>query len=131
MSPRWLSCVAVSFVLILTGCHSSGDSSTSSSSEAANQAVKRPIPPDSPFARIKEGMGYDEVVATIGQPTSPPHTYMTGKSFIPFHYGGDNSRMAAHYKGLGIIVFSQDHDFTTRHSVMSIDYDPDEPGYEK
>ena len=34
---------------------------------------------------------------------------MTGKAFIPFHYsGGDDMRMAAHYKGVGVITFGND-----------------------
>lgn len=117
---------------VLGGCASNGSSSSGSSTPpvAETQAVKRPIPPNSPFARIKEGMGSDEVFATIGQPTSQS-SYITGKGFIPFHYGGDNARMTAHYKGEGTITFSQDHAFTSRMSVISIDYDPDEPGFER
>lgn len=75
-------------------------------------------------------MGSDEVYATIGPPTSQ-NSYITGKGFIPFHYGGDNARMTARYKGVGTITFSQDHSFTSHMSVISIDYDPDEPGFER
>jgi hypothetical protein len=75
-------------------------------------------------------MGMSEVYATIGQPTST-HGYITGKSFIPFHYGSDNSRQVAHYKGVGTITFSQNSAFSSGYSVISIDYDPNEPGFEK
>jgi hypothetical protein len=120
---------AVAFV----GCSSNGSSSSSSSTSASDNPPpatqpSKPIPPDSPFAKIKEGMDREQVVATIGQPTSW-NSYITGKSFIPFHYGSDNSRMVAHYKGIGTITFTQNSAFTSGYSVMSVDYDPAEPGY--
>jgi hypothetical protein len=121
-----------------SGCSSSGSSSSTSSSAPQQTAdapapatqPSRPIPPDSPFAKVHEGEGSDEVFATIGQPTSMS-SYITGKSFIPFHYGGDNSRMLAHYKGIGSITFSQNSAFSSGYSVMEIDYDPTDPGYSK
>jgi hypothetical protein len=71
----------------------------------------------------------NEVFATIGQPTSTNH-YQTGKAFIPFHYGGgDDMRMAAHYKGVGVITFGNDSAYTSGYSVVDISYDPNEPGY--
>ena len=121
---------AVTLVLVgssILGCSSS---SNSSSQEPEVPVVSKPVPPDSPFAKIKVGMAFDEAFATLGRPTSGD-TYQTGKAFIPFHYGGDNVRMAAHFKGQGIIAFSQDSAFTSSVSVMSIDYDPDEPGFVK
>jgi hypothetical protein len=39
--------------------------------------------------------------------------------------------MTAHYKGIGTITFSQDHAFTSRMSVISIDYDPNDPGFDR
>ena len=96
---------------------------------AETEPAKRPIPSDSPFAKIKEGMGFQEVYATIGPPTSEDR-YITGKAFIPFHsWAGDNHRMTAHYKGIGTITFSNNSAFTSGMSVMSIDYDPAEPGF--
>lgn len=116
----------VGFYLI-GGCSSNNSPAPTS---VAAAPTTRPIPPDSPFAKIKEGMGSDEVFATIGQPTSQT-AYATGKAWIPFHYGGDNTRMTAHYKGIGTITFSQNHAFTSQMSVMSVDYDPEEPGFER
>jgi hypothetical protein len=124
-----------SFAVLLTvctlmGCKSSGSSDSSAKADVPATQPSRPIPPDSPFAKVKVGMGSDEVFATIGAPTSQNH-YMTGKGFIPFHYGGDNSRMKGHWKGIGTITFSQNHAFSSGMSVMSIDYDPNEPGFER
>jgi hypothetical protein len=131
-------CVVAALVLCAaSGCASGGSSSSSSSSKQdapqpapAAEAPKAPIPPDSPFAKVKLKMGSDEVYATIGKPTSEER-YITGKGFIPFNFGGDKHRMTAHYKGIGTITFSSDGSFTSGMSVMSIDYDPTEPGFAK
>lgn len=131
-------CVVAALALCAaSGCASGGSSSSSSSPKQdapqpapAAEAPKAPIPPDSPFAKVKLKMGSDEVYATIGKPTSEER-YITGKGFIPFNFGGDKHRMTAHYKGVGTITFSSDGSFTSGMSVMSIDYDPTEPGFAK
>jgi hypothetical protein len=72
----------------------------------------------------------DEVFRDIGQPTSMGAPYQTGKAWIPFHYGGgDDMRMAAHYKGVGIITFGNDSAYTSGYSVVDVTYDPSDPGY--
>jgi hypothetical protein len=109
------------------GCHSG--SSDSDTSTPATAPSARAIPPDSIFAKVKMGEESNEVFATIGQPTSTNH-YQTGKAFIPFHYGGgDDMRMAAHYKGVGVVTFGNDSAYTSGYSVVDISYDPNEPGY--
>lgn len=134
MLIHWKASVAVLSLCVLVGCGSKGSSSDQPASKAVaeTEPPKRPIPADSPFAKIKEGMSKDEVFVTIGMPTSQG-AYATGKAFIPFHYGGDNYRTIARYKGIGTIIFSQDSRFTSGMSVMEggITYDPDEPGFER
>jgi hypothetical protein len=129
-----LLCLSAAFAFAGCGSDTSSSSSdaASSTSTAETPATQpsRPIPPTSIFAKVRVGEGSDEVYATIGQPTSQSY-YATGKAFIPFHYGGDNSRLAAHYKGVGIVTFSQNSAFSSGYSVMQVDYDPDEPGYAK
>jgi hypothetical protein len=93
-------------------------------------AISAPIPPDSPFAKIKVGMGLDEVCATIGPPTSPPTTYLTPKYHVPAYFGPDTSRTTAHYKGVGSITFSTDNPFSSAASVRFIDYNPQDLGYQ-
>ena len=119
-------------MVLFAGCHSSGDDNSSSSSSSTTEAsatTEPAIPADSPFAKVRMGEERDEVFATIGQPTSMSN-YQTGKAFIPFHYGGgDDMRMAAHYKGIGIITFANDSAYTSGYSVIDIHYDPNEPGY--
>jgi hypothetical protein len=118
---------------LYAGCSSGGSSSSSSSDTGSSSAsaapATQPIPPDSIFAKVKMGEERDQVYATIGSPTTF-NTYQTGKAFIPFHYGGgDDMRMSAHYKGVGIITFANDSAYTSGWSVEDIHYDPSEPGY--
>jgi hypothetical protein len=114
------------------GCSSSNSSTASSTTApaAAPAAPAVPIPADSPFAKVKTGMSMEQVTATIGAPTSQ-RFYQTGKAWIPFHYGGDNTRQAAYYKGQGVITYSQDSAFSSGYSVYEVDYDPTEQGYPK
>jgi hypothetical protein len=93
-------------------------------------AISTAIPPESPFAKVKIGMGMDEVYATIGPPTSSPTTYITPKNHVPAYFGPDTSRTTAHYKGVGSITFSTDNPFSSAASVRFIDYNPQDLGYQ-
>ena len=93
-------------------------------------AVPASVPPESPFAKVKVGMGMDEVYATIGAPTSPATSYSTPKEHVPAYFGPDTSRTTAHYKGVGSITFSQDNPFSSAASVKFIDYNPQDLGYQ-
>ena len=130
MANKWCATLAIAGLGVLAGCHNSSSSSDSSKPAVAeSQPAKVPIPADSPFAKIKEGMSPEEVSSLIGPPTSQG-AYATGKAFIPFHYGGDNSRRIFRYKGIGTIIFSQNSSFSSGYSVMEVDYDPNEKGFE-
>ena len=59
----------------------------------------------SKFAKIQVGMYSKQVTDLIGQPNDQK-MYMTGKAWIPFHFGGDNSRTEYHYKGEGVLTFA-------------------------
>jgi hypothetical protein len=123
--------VATSLGLFI-GCTSGGSSESASSSSTTAPAATEPaipIPPDSPFARVKVGEDMQQVFADIGRPTSQ-YSYITGKSFIPFHFSGsDDHRMDAHYKGMGVITFSNDSAYSSGMSVLEIDYNPKESGF--
>jgi len=119
---------AVAFGVTGCGTTDSGTTDQTAAQPAAPAQAAVPIPPDSPFAKVKLGMSVGEVYALIGQPTDTSH-HMTGKSFIPYYYGGDTHRMEAIYKGLGRIVFSPRNAFTSDMEVIEINYDPKEPGY--
>jgi hypothetical protein len=114
---------------VMIGCGSSTPSTEPSSDSTATSQPAIPIPPDSPFAKVKIGEDLQQVYADIGRPNSE-NSYITGKNFIPFHFSGsDDHRMAAHYKGQGIITFSNDSAYTSGMSVIEVDYDPKETGF--
>ena len=120
--------------LLGAGCKST-DSGESAKGEATKEEKKAeeakpaiPVPADSPFAKIKKGMGMNEVYATIGTPTDTS-SHITGKQFIPYYYGGDTHRVEALYKGQGRIVFAPRHAFTSDLEVVEINYDPNERGF--
>lgn len=133
---------AVALALCGLGCRSNDSGNSGSTSTAApaqtpaqttvntnNVKPAVPIPPDSPFAKVKVGMGMAEVYSLIGQPTDTT-AHITGKAFIPYYYGGDTHRVEALYKGLGRIVFAPPHAFTSDLRVVEINYDPTERGYQ-
>ena len=127
------SLLAASALCFSVGCHSDSSSSASSATTEPVAEAKPaiPIPPDSVFAKVKVGMSEGEVVATIGAPTSLD-TYQTGKAFIPFHFSGsDDVRQCGHYKGVGTITYSLNSTYGSSYSVLSVDYDPSEPGFAK
>jgi hypothetical protein len=117
-------------LVFFAGCGSSSSSSSSDTTQVSPPTPDVAIPPDSIFAKVKVGEERDQVFATIGQPNST-NSYITGKNFIPFHEfsGGDERRLAAHYKGVGVITFGNDSAYTSGYSVVDIHYDPNEPGY--
>ncbi|HEX4054728.1 MAG TPA: hypothetical protein VHX86_10730 [Tepidisphaeraceae bacterium] len=127
MRTRLLGSIAIiCLASFFAGCHSG--SSDTASNTPATQPTALPIPPDSIFAKVKMGEERDEVYAAIGQPTRVDR-YMTGKAWIPYHFSGsDENRIAAHYKGVGIITFGNDSQYTSGYSVVDITYDPNEPG---
>ena len=84
-------------------------------------AAVNPIPPESPLAKVRVGMGMTQVRSILGNPTDM-EVYTSGKQYIPFYFGGDIVRMTHYYKGLGRIISSDDR-------VMEIQYDPSEDGF--
>lgn len=118
-----LALLGTGLALSGVGCGTTDSASSEPAKEEAKAAV--PIPADSPFAKIKLGMGMSEVYALIGQPTDTGH-HITGKAFIPYYYGGDTHRSEAIYKGLGRVVFSPRHAFTQDMEVVEINYNPGE-----
>ena len=64
-------------------------------------------PADSPFAKLKPGMKFDEAVALLGKPTSE-RAFCTGKHHIPFYFGRDRAYTEYYYKEQGVVVFYTD-----------------------
>lgn len=88
---------------------------------AKEEAKSTPIPANSKFAKIKEGMSQKQVTDLIGIWTDSEH-YTKGKAYIPFYRGKDSVR-TAYYKGEGKIIIGGNQ------QVVSIHYDASEDGY--
>ncbi len=81
-----------------------------------------PPPDDSKLAEIKKGMTDSEVRSILGEPKSS-NSYMTGKNWIPFYYGGDTRRTDYIYSELGRVVFTMNR-YSGSLKVIRIIYDP-------
>ena len=85
--------------------------------------------PGSPFGKIEIGMPQKQVSDLVGARDADCGSYVTGKAWIPFHFGGDKYRTECAYKGLGRLVFSSNSDFDSRAVLIKIINDPSEDGY--
>ena len=68
--------------------------------------------PKSKFAKLQIGMTPEEVEKLIGK-ADETDTHMTGKAFIPFHFGGDKRRLQAFYKREGQLTYSNTNNFVS------------------
>lgn len=84
--------------------------------------------PNSKFAKLRIGMGQRQVEDMIGRPNDED-TYITGKSFIPFYFGGDNYRMETFYKNEGQLTYSPSHFGGTANVLMRIEVNSNATGY--
>jgi hypothetical protein len=98
---------------------------------AAQQQAAPPAaaaPASSPMAKVKEGMTEPQVAAILGVPDDS-NAYITGKAFIPFYYGPDQSRFACYYRGKGRVIFAGGNQWGAgRGKVIHVEYDPSEDG---
>ena len=86
----------------------------------------------SPFTKLQIGMSFKQVGDILGDKTTHAADcgeYMTGKSFIPFHFGGDKVRTECAIKSLGRLVFTNQSDFDGQKVLIKIEYDASEDGY--
>jgi hypothetical protein len=94
---------------------------------AAPAAAKAPAgnaPAGSKLARVTVGMTESQVQEILGAPTTQ-QSYFSGKVFIP--WGKESARMDYRYKGVGIVVFSQNR-YSGNKTVIRTIYDPNEDG---
>lgn len=111
--------------LAATSCRHRGDGP-----DEAPAASATPVPADSPLAKIKAGMSKNDVEKILGQPTST-NSYLGGKAWNPFNFGGDSgARLEAHYKGQGLVLYAIQR-FSMEMSVEEVRYDPNNTGYQK
>lgn len=86
----------------------------------------------SPFGKLEIGMSFKQTEDILGDKATSDADcgqYMTGKQFIPFHFGGDKVRTECAMKGLGRLVFTNQSDFEGRKVLIRIEYDATEDGY--
>jgi hypothetical protein len=86
------------------------------------------LPAGHKFAKLQFGMGQKEVMDTVGHPTDQK-TYVTGKAWIPFYFGGDRWRHEMFYKGDGRLVFAGGSGYGQVGYLLKIIVDPKESGY--
>ena len=132
---RVLTALLLTAVLAALGACASGSSgsssstgSTTASEPAATPAAKPadvPPPAGHPFSKVTVGMNDTEVRKVLGEPDNA-NAYMTGKQFIPFYFGPDQSRTDWMYKGKGRIVFSR-NTYSGALKVIRVMYNPSEP----
>lgn len=111
-----------------TTSETKGSGSKSAAKETAEEQIVGDIPAGSPFSKIKIGMSIKQVHDIIGQPTDT-HNYITGKTFIPYYYGSDRSRLEDLYKGQGRLIFTGSGFGGTNYKLHKIIYDASEGGY--
>jgi len=83
--------------------------------------------PGSKFDQLKMGMSIQEVVQRLGEPNEFT-TYMTGKAFIPYYFGSDQSRREMVYANQGRLVFAHEGGLSTTFHLIWIIYDKEQPG---
>jgi hypothetical protein len=93
------------------------------------EATKYPPPPaNSKFAKVTEGMTEPQVSAILGVPNDS-NAYVTGKAFVPYYFGPDQTRFACYYRGQGRIIFTGGNQWGAgRGKVVRVEYDPNEDG---
>jgi len=117
----WRAAPIVLVLALAAACASGGRGAQAPESPDA----LAPPPAGTPMARIESGMTDTQVRSILGAPDDV-RTYMTGKTFIPFYYGGDTNRSDWVYHGQGRIVFSRNR-WSGGLNVVSVIYDPADP----
>ena len=106
---------------------SSGQSNESVQKQLPGKQNKKNKKSKYSLSIIKKGMSYQEVNDLIGEPTTSS-TRLTNKTFNPFYYGSDTSRLTYLYKGKGRILFSRGS-YSNVWRVMEVQLDSSEAGY--
>lgn len=115
--------IAALLVVGLQGCASSGGGDET---EGSTAETRTPIPESSPLSKIEIGMTEIQVRKAIGEPDAT-RSYMTGKAWIPFYFGGDVMRMDWIYADVGRVIFTRNR-WSGSTSVIDLLHDPNEAG---
>ena len=85
----------------------------------------------SKFKTVEIGMSVRQAIEIAGQPTDEG-SYITGKAFIPFYFGGDRHRFELAYKGQGRLIFAGNSPWGgmgTTGNLVKIIHDAKDSGY--
>lgn len=82
----------------------------------------------SKFTQLQIGMPMKQVMDIVGTPTDQG-SYVTGKAFIPFFFGGDRYRHELVYKGQGRLIFAGSSGYDTNAHLIWIIHSANETGY--
>lgn len=131
-------------VTLFVGCASQHPTDTTSASKASTpngrmvkskdgtvegEIIGTPAP-KSKFAKLRIGMTPEEVEKLIGR-ADDTDSHITGKVFIPFHFGGDKRRLEAFYKHEGQLTFSNTNNFIAPNALIKIEVNPKATGISK
>jgi hypothetical protein len=72
----------------------------------------------------------EEVEKMIGRPDAT-ESHVTGKAFIPFHFGGDTHRLETFYKHEGQLTFANTNNFVSPNALIRIEANPKATGISK
>lgn len=129
---------------LLVGCASQHPTDTTATSKASTpnghivkskdgtvegEIIGTPAP-KSKFAKLRIGMTPEEVEKLIGR-ADDTDSHMTGKAFIPFHFGGDKRRLEVFYKHEGQLTFSNTNNFVAPNALIKIEVNPKATGISK
>lgn len=129
---------------LLVGCASHHQTDTTNTSKASTpngrmvkskdgtvegEIIGTPAP-KSKFAKLRIGMTPEEVEKLIGR-ADDTDSHITGKVFIPFHFGGDKRRLEAFYKREGQLTFSNTNNFAAPNALIKIEVNPKATGISK
>jgi len=106
-----------SIIYFIGGCASTNSNTNNiSSTSSQNISLNRK------FDKIKLGMGMTQIHDLIGAFTDSD-AKISGKTWIPFYFGSDNTRTILFYKGEGRLILN------AKNRLIKIEYDPAEDGY--
>ena len=81
----------------------------------------------SPLAKIKTGMTFDQVVEILGPPAAQ-RRQLTGHAFSPLAIGTEAQVTSFHYARLGRVIFAGPDFQGQKAEVIGVEVDPNESG---
>ena len=150
--------ISAIFITFLVGCASQQKTDTAQTTPAAKSTAAKPAAattpstpggrvvkskdgtiegeivgtpaPKSKFSKLQIGMTPEQVEKLIGRPDDTD-AHVTGKAFIPFHFGGDTQRLEYFYKREGQLSFANTNNFIAPNALIKIEVNAKATGISK